>query len=95
MTPKLGEKVYVIYGNSISLEKVGYIGKDSFIIEAFESGVHFDFLEWNFADFEKNWFVSLTKAKEALLLEAKTLCRKNEKAKIVKLDKDYWEVEYY
>lgn len=34
MKPRVGRIVYCIYGNSILVEKVGYVGADSFIIES-------------------------------------------------------------
>ena len=67
MTPKLGQKVYCIYNDDcILVEKVGFIGKDSFIIEDFTDAVNFDSLEWFYEDYNDLWFTDLSKAKKRL-----------------------------
>ena len=67
MTPKLGQKVYCIYNDDcILIEKVGFIGKYSFIIETFTDMVNFDSLEWFYEDYDDLWFTDLSKAKKRL-----------------------------
>lgn len=67
MIPKLGQKVYCIYDNDcILVENVGFIGKESFIIENFWEDVYFDSLEWYYENYNDLWFTDLSKAKEKL-----------------------------
>lgn len=40
MKPKIGQKVYLIYGNGILVDKVGYLGKYSFIIDSFSKRLY-------------------------------------------------------
>lgn len=35
MKPKIGRKVYCIYGTGIMVDYVGYVGKDSFIVDSY------------------------------------------------------------
>lgn len=67
MKPKIGRKVYCIYGECILVETVGFVGKDSFIIENFNVSVCDNSLEWFYEDYNNEWFTSLTRAKKALI----------------------------
>lgn len=69
----LGKTVYVVYGDEMYKERVGYIGSTSFIVEEFDDGRIFDSLEWFYADYNKRWFTSFAKAKKALLEEGKII----------------------
>ena len=67
MKPELGTTVYCIYDRRMILvEKVGYIGNYSFIIEDFDEGNQFDSLEWFYHEYNKTWFTDLEKAKAKL-----------------------------
>lgn len=91
MKPKLGRIVYILYDLSIIKTRVGYIGKDSFIIEDFSEDVLFDSLEWWYEDYGKTWFTSLTDAKQQLIKEAESSGILN--ARIKKIDEGYWEIK--
>lgn len=87
MKPKIGTIVYCIYTDSITKFKVGYVGKDGFIIDAPINGeVVYEALLWRYEDFNTTWFKSLKKAESALL-------EGYPDAKIKKIDDDYWEIE--
>lgn len=88
MKPKLGKKIYYIFGDGIFVDKVGYLGKESFILDSFNNCMIFETLEWNYDDYNIKWFTSLTKAKEQL--------RKlfgDQKIKIKKMDDSWYEAE--
>ncbi len=82
-----GHKVYVIYGNSISLKSALYIGEYSFIVGGYEWLTE-DAREWNYGDYGKTWFTSIADAKEYLLQENLANGRIG---KIVRIATDYWE----
>lgn len=92
MKPALGRTVYCIYEESILVERVGYIGNDSFIIEDFSDNVRFDSLEWFYEDYQNAWFTSLARAKNKLLQIAH---RKypNKKFNVKKITDTYYEFE--
>lgn len=73
MKPSLGKTVYVVYGDELYKEQVGYVGPKSFIVEEFDDGRMFDSLEWFYDDYNKRWFTNLAKAKKALLDEGKAI----------------------
>lgn len=88
MKPKLGKKIYYIFGDGIFVDKVGYLGKESFIIDSFNNCVIFETLEWDYDEYNIKWFTSLAKAKEQL--------RKlfgDQKIKIKKMDASWYEAE--
>lgn len=64
--PKIGTKVYCIYKNSILVENVKFIGKDSFIIGSFGQFTYPDSWEWYYNNFEIDWFTSINKAKKRI-----------------------------
>lgn len=67
MKPEIGTRVYCIYGDGILVDNVAFIGKDSFIIESFDSATYEDSWEWYYEDCEEKWFTNLKQAKEKLL----------------------------
>lgn len=75
MKPKLGQIVYCIYSEDcILVEKVSFIGKDSFIIKDF---INFDSLEWFYEDYNDLWFTNLSKATKRL--QEKVILNKEQK----------------
>lgn len=67
MQPKLGQKVYFIYGTQIIKDTVGYLGKDSFVVNSIhDTCTERDSLIWDFEDYDVEWFTNLNKAKAAL-----------------------------
>ena len=87
----IGTTVYCIYGNSILKHKIGYIGKESFIVEDFNDNVRFDSLEWFFNEFDVCWSFNLSRAKELLINTQERY--EGGKWKVVKIEDDYWEAE--
>lgn len=87
MKPKIGRKVYCIYGTGILVETVGFLGKDSFIVDRFGTATEPDSLEWDYDMYDKEWFTSLSKAKKKIIENNK--CGYNEKLKVVKMS-DTW-----
>lgn len=67
MKPKIGQKVYCIMDDDILADKVGYIGKESFIIDDFSEFNRFDSFEWFYEDYGFKWFTKLKDAKESIL----------------------------
>lgn len=66
MMPKLGTKVYCIYGDEILVDTVGYLGKESFIINSIFDDTESDSWEWYYEEYEESWFTNLNKAKTKL-----------------------------
>ena len=95
MKPKIGRKVYCIYygftEGAISIEKVGFLGKDSFIVEDFSDYREFDSLEWFFNDYGKTWFTSLAKAKKTIFEQNPDLDKKH--YRLEKVYDDYYEIQ--
>lgn len=95
MRPTLNRKVYTIspYSFEIYEHKVGYIGKESFIIEDYDS---FDSnYEFSFNEYEETWFTSFAKAKAYLKKQFKEL-NLDEKFKLVEHNDHFgkwWRVE--
>lgn len=67
LKPKLGRTVYCIYDGGIFVDTVGYLGKDSFIVDSFGGSTYEDSWKWNYDDYNSLWFTNLAKAKKALL----------------------------
>ena len=85
--PRLGQKVYLVYDDSIVLEKVEMKGKDGFatpsafddsIIEECRQPIYYE-------DYGTRWFTSLSEAKKSIKL--------NEDERIVKCSNTYWRVQ--
>ena len=89
--PKIGKKVYVLYNQGITVENIGYLGKESFLVEN-PTMKYEDAVEWFYEDYNKTWFTHLTRAKNALLREAKEIWPALE-FKVVAVDKDRYELE--
>ena len=89
--PKIGKKVYVLYNQGITVENIGYLGKESFVVE-YPTMKYEDAVEWFYEDYNKTWFTHLTRAKNALLREAKEIWPDVE-FKVVAVDKDRYELE--
>lgn len=88
MKPNIGKKVYVIYEDSISLEYVGYIGKESFIIDEFSDKFE-DAIEYFYEDYGRTWFTSFAAAKKQILEDFKGWYVR---LKLVKKSERYWEL---
>jgi len=68
MKPSLGKVVYCVYRDSIIVEKVYAIGKDSFFISSVgDESTMSDSWEYWYEEYNKTWFTSLTKAKNQLV----------------------------
>lgn len=61
--PKIGQYIYYLWHKSIVRTKVGYLGKESFIID-FDIGTDFAAYEWWYQNYNADWTTSLSKAKE-------------------------------
>lgn len=68
MKPELGQVVYCIYHNvGIMVDKVAYVGIDSFIVESFSEATEEDSWVWEYNNYNNKWFTDLSKAKDKLL----------------------------
>lgn len=76
MKPKLGQKVYCIMYDDILADKVGYLGKESFIIDDFSEFNKFESFEWFYNDYGFKWFTKLKDAKESILKDCEPEDRK-------------------
>lgn len=64
--PDIGETIYFITDISITKTKVGFIGKESFLIEEYGE-VQSPYMEWYYKDFGIGWFSTFEQAKDMLL----------------------------
>lgn len=92
MKPRLGRKVYCIYGDGILVDTVGFIGKDSFIIDSFGEETEPDSWEWQYDMYDNEWFTSLSKAKKKLINILKD--KYEEKFQIVQKTDAWYMVEF-
>lgn len=92
MKPKLGRKVYCVYGKVILVGTAAYLGKDSFIIDSFGVETEPDSWEWDYDMYDKEWFTSLTKAKQKLIDNYKD--RYDGKLKVTKMDDSWYTLEF-
>lgn len=92
MKPKLGRKIYCIYGTGIIADTVGYIGKDSFIIDTFGPSTEYDSWEWRYDDYNVRWFTNLEKAKKKLIENYQD--KYEGKLKVVKVSDDWYDLEF-
>lgn len=92
MKPKLGRKVYCIYGDGILVDTVRFIGKDSFIIDSFGKETEPDSWEWKYDMYDDEWFTNLSEAKKKLINILKD--RYEEKFQIVKKTDNWYMVEF-
>lgn len=86
MKPNIGDVVYCIYDGSLAKDKVGYIGKDSFILDEISPSVKLEACCFFYDEYNINWFSTFKEAKTALLSKYKN-------AKLKKITDDYWEVK--
>lgn len=66
MKPKLGTKVYCIYGDGFFINTVGYLGIESFIISNFGDSTEKDCCELYYDKYSQNVFTDISKAKDKL-----------------------------
>ena len=93
MKPKIGRKVYCIYQDGIFVDTVGYLGKESFIVDSINSGgTEDDSWEWNYEDYNVQWFTSLAKAKKALIERYQDRCEG--KLKVTQITEDWYALEF-
>lgn len=89
--PKVGQTVYVIYGNGLYKETVKFIGKKSFITEAIKDVIagryRPDFCEWDYEDKDCEWFTDLQEGKDEIL------SRFDDDYELVEYEKTFWEME--
>lgn len=93
MKPKLGRKVYCIYGTGILVDTVGFVGKDSFIVDIFGTAIESDSLEWDYDMYDEEWFTNLSKAKKKLIDNYKD--KHEDKLKVTKFDDNWHALEFY
>lgn len=91
--PPVGKLVYIVYRDSILVERVGYAGKDSFIIDSFSDLLNFDSLEWYYEDYGKTWFTDLQGAKDKIIHVFEEQDRFKRKYRVVKIDSTLYEVQ--
>lgn len=92
MKPRLGRKVYCIYGKGILVDTVGFLGKDSFIIDSFCLATESDSWEWDYDMYEQEWFTNLSKAKKKLIDNYKD--KYEEKIKVTKVSDIWYELDF-
>lgn len=92
MKPELGRKVYCIYGKGILVDTVGFLGKDSFIIDSFCLATESDSWEWDYDMYEQEWFTNLSKAKKKLIDNYKD--KYEEKIKVIKVSDIWYELDF-
>lgn len=89
ITFKIGKKVYVIYDDSITLEYIGYMGEESFIIKEFSDKFE-DAIEYFYEDYGRTWFTNFADAKKQVIKDYEDILRK---PKLVKRHEGYWELK--
>ncbi len=66
-TPKIGQKVYVIYQDCLFVETVHSLGEKTFVIDSFKANTKSDYWEWRYKDYGIRWFTDFESAKDELL----------------------------
>lgn len=92
MKPKLGRKVYCIYRTGIMVDYVGYVGKESFIVDSYGFCTESDSWEWSYDMYCEQWFTNLSKAKKKLIDIYKE--KYENKLKVVKITDDWYALEF-
>lgn len=93
MKPKIGQKVYLLYGTGILVEKVGYLGKDSFVIESFQYDcTERDSWEWDYDDYNVQWFTNLKEARAKLIENYRD--KIDGKPKVTKISDNWYALEF-
>lgn len=92
--PGIGKIVYTLCSSSygIQKDKVGYIGKDGFVVGDFSEYRDFDSLHYLYEDYNETWFTSFKEARRKVLDDIRKLT--DSKVKIRKINSEYWEVEF-
>ena len=83
--PRVGETLYVIYGDELYVEKVFAVGAKEFILDSFRSTKELFWLQ-KVEDKDRTWFYNLTDAAEELL------SRYNDDYELVKYEKTWYGV---
>ena len=83
--PRVGETVYVIFGDELYVEKVFAVGAKEFILDSFRSTKELFWLQ-KVEDKDRTWFYNLTDAAEELL------SRYNDDYELVKYEKTWYGV---
>lgn len=92
MKPKLGRKVYYIYGTGILVDTVGFLGKKSFVVDSFGPETKSDSWEWDYDMYDIEWFTNLSKAKKKLIDNYKD--KHEGKLKVTKMDDSWYTLEF-
>lgn len=93
MKPKLGTKVYCIYNDGFFVDTVGYLGKESFIINGFGGSTEEDSWEWNYDKYGQSWFINISEAKDKLFELYKDEYDAEESELIVKkINEDWYQI---
>ena len=92
MKPKLGRKVYCVYGTGILVDTVGFLGKESFIVNSFGLETESDSWEWNYDMYDEEWFTNLSKAKKKLIDNYKD--KYDNKLKVAKMSDTWYELNF-
>lgn len=92
MKPKLGRKVYCVYGIGIFVNTVGFLGKESFIVNSFGSGTESDSWKWDYDMYDIECFTDLSKAKKKLIDNYKD--KYEGKLKVTKISDIWYTLEF-
>lgn len=90
MKPEIGTTVYCIYHDGILVDKVAFVGTESFLIESFGSATYEDSWEWYYEEYKEKWFTDIEQAEEKLLSIAEE--KYKEKLIIVKHSDDWYDL---
>lgn len=83
--PRVGETVYVIFGDELYVEKVFAVGAKEFILDSFRTSKELFWLQ-KVEDKDRTWFYNLTDAAEELL------SRYNDDYELVKYEETWYGV---
>lgn len=87
--PKLGQKVYGIFEDSIEYAEVRFLGKDSFLFDPYDK-IEGSFEYW-YEDFGEKWFFDGKEAKTALLKKMYEYWGDEYDFEVDKVTDSYWE----
>ncbi len=93
MKPKLGRIVYCIFDTGILVDTVGFLGKNSFIINSFGPATEYNSWEWEYDTYNEKWFTSLTKAKKYLIEKNKNKYDNN--LRVIQITNSWYALEFY
>ena len=80
-----------MYDDGILVDRVAFLGNESFIIESFNHGTFEDSWEWYYEDYEIEWFTDPEKAKEERC--SRYMERHGECPSIKKVNDRWYEIE--